>query len=126
MAMKCVGDLEGTHLLPNLPNCFVPTVTLRGGGGERKREKNKMVGVDSEADSSRGGAGEEICHLNYAGCHPERCRRPPIRLLWASLGVGNDGVVDPIMSVLVIEAIAKELIGRVGISKFDCVGEIQV
>jgi len=119
MAMKCVGDLEGTHLLPNLPNCFVPTVTLRGGGGERKREKNKMVGVDSEADSSRGGAGEEICHLNYAGCHPEKSCRPDD--LWASLGVGNRGVDGP---VGILEAPGKNLLRAIVPRKVDCVGEI--
>jgi hypothetical protein len=73
------------------------------------------VGV--EAASSRGGPGEEICHLNYAGCPPVKSGRPDDR--WASLGVGNRGVDGP---VGILEAPGKNLGRLVVPQKVDCVG----
>ena len=81
----------------------------------RRREKNKKVGV--EAGSSRGGAWEEICHLNYAGCPPVKIGRPDD--LWTSLGVGNRGVDGPVFT---LEAPGKNLGRLVVTHKVDCVG----
>ena len=82
---------------------------------EAAREKQK--GGSGGGFESGGGAWEEMCHLNYAGCPPEKSGRPDD--LWTSLGVGNRGVDGPVGT---LEASGKNLGRLVVPNKVDCVG----